>query len=165
MTPDAWWTLLAAIIMVVGLCGVIIPILPGLLLIWITAFVYGFIVGFTPVGIGVMMVLTVLVAISVIKGFVIPKQTATASGASGWSQVGGLVGAIIGFFLIPVIGVLVGALVGVLLVEILLKGNWDEAWTATKGTAKGFGISAVVDLGLGMVMLAAWSVWASTVVF
>jgi hypothetical protein len=59
----------------------------------------------------------------------------------------------------------IGALAGLLAVEVLLKGNWDEAWTATIGTAKGFGISALIDLVLGLLMITFWSVWAATVVF
>ncbi len=164
MSPTEW-SIIAAVVMVVGLAGVIIPILPGLALIWITALVYGFAVGFGVIGWVVMGVLTVLLALSFIKSMTVPRREAEAAGASGWAQFGGLVGAIIGFFTIPVVGIIVGALLGVLAVEMLLKGNWDDAWTATKGTAKGFGLAVLIDLGLGMAMIAAWSVWAATVVF
>lgn len=165
MSADVGWTILAAVIMVVGLCGVVIPILPGLALIWGTALVYGLIVGFGAGGIAVMVVLTVLLAVSMIKSVVVPRRAAQEAGASGWSQFGGLVGAVIGFFVIPVVGVIVGALVGVLLVEVSLKGDWGEAWTATVATAKGFGISALIDLGLGLAMIGTWSAWALTVAF
>ncbi|MEM9652974.1 MAG: DUF456 domain-containing protein [Actinomycetota bacterium] len=165
MTAEVGWTVLAAVIMVVGLCGVIIPILPGLALIWVTALVYGFIVGFGAGGIAVMVALSVLLAISLIKSVVVPRKAAQDGGASGWAQLGGLAGAVIGFFLIPVIGIVVGALVGVLLVEVALKGDWGEAWTATVATAKGFGISVVIDLVLGLAMIGIWAIWAASVVF
>lgn len=165
MTAELGWTVVAAVIMVIGLCGVIIPILPGLALIWVTALVYGFIVGFGPGGIAVMVALTVLMAISIVKSVLVPRKAAQDGGASGWAQLGALVGAVIGFFVIPVVGVIVGALVGILLVEVWLKGDWGEAWTATVATAKGFGISVLIDLGLGLVMIGAWAVWAATVVF
>lgn len=164
MSAEVGWTIVAAIIMVVGLCGVVIPILPGLALIWGTALVYGFVVGFGTGGIAVMVALTALLAVSIIKSVVVPRRAAQEAGASGWSQFGGLVGAIIGFFLIPVVGVIVGALVGVLLVEVSLKGHWGEAWTATVATAKGFGISALIDVVLGLIMIGTWSAWAVTVV-
>ncbi len=164
MSAELAWSVAAAVIMVVGLCGVVIPVLPGLALIWITALIYGFIVGFDAIGIVVMVVLTGLLVASIVKGILVPRRTAADSGASTWAQVGGVVGAIIGFFLIPIVGVIVGALVGVLLVELLLKGNWADAWTATKGLAKGFGISALIDFGLGLVMIGVWAVWAATIV-
>ncbi|MGB5757870.1 MAG: DUF456 domain-containing protein [Acidimicrobiales bacterium] len=158
------WSVLAAVVMVVGLCGVVIPVVPGLILIWITAAVYGVAVGFDTVGIAVMVLLSGLLVVSVIKGLVIPGRTAARSGASGLAQLAGVAGAVAGFFLIPVIGIVVGALVGVLATEYLVKGDWGEAWTATKGLAKGFGISALIDLGLGLMMITIWSVWAVTVV-
>ena len=163
MDSDIGWSIMAAVIMVVGLCGVVIPILPGLALIWLTALIYGFIVGYDALGIAVMVILTVILLASIVKGIVVPRKTASESGASGWAQLGGVVGAIIGFFLIPIIGVIVGALVGVLLVEVLVKGDWANAWTATKGTAKGFGISAAIDFLLGLIMITVWVAWAASV--
>lgn len=151
--------------MTVGLLGTLIPIVPGLMLIWVVALLYGFLVdGFNAVGIGVMLVLTGIVAISVIKGFVVPKKAADAYGASGAAQIGALIGAIIGFFVIPVVGVIIGALVGVMVVEYLNHRAWDAAWKATKGVAVGFGASALIDFALGVVMLAAWAIWAATII-
>lgn len=165
MSEEFGWTIVAAVIMVIGLCGVVIPILPGLALIWVTALVYGFIVGFGAGGIAVMVVLTALLLVSIVKSVLVPRRTAQEAGASGWSQFGGLVGAIIGFFVIPVVGVIVGALAGVLVVEVALKGNWAEAWTATIATAKGFGLSVLIDVALGLLMIGTWSVWAATIIW
>lgn len=165
VSPELGWTILAAIVMVVGLCGVVVPVLPGLALIWFTAVIYGFVVGFGTVGIGVMAALTALVVAGLVKGIVIPRRRAAMSGASGWSQLGGVIGAVFGFFIIPVLGVIVGALAGVLLVEAWIRRNWGDAWTATAALAKGFGISVLIDFGLGLVMIGLWSIWAATVLF
>ena len=160
-----WWTFLAAIVMVVGLVGVALPILPGLLIILASAVAYGFAVGFGPLGFAVIGLHVILVIVSIITGVLLPKKEAELSGASKMSQFGGLVGAVAGFFFIPVVGIIVGALAGVVLVEYLSKGDWSAAWAATKGVAKGFGKSALADFGFGLVMMAAWSVWAVTVLF
>lgn len=158
------WTGLAAAVMALGLIGVVVPFLPGLFLILATAFVYGLLVGFDSIAVAVLVVMSVLVAISIIKSVVIPSRAAAESGASMLSQVGAVIGGVIGFFVIPVFGLILGALAGMIATELAMKGNWDEAWAATKGAAKGFGISALIDLGLGTIMIAAWSVWAATVV-
>jgi len=160
MSDTATWTLLAGIAMTVGLVGVVVPILPGILLIWAVAVLYGIIVGFGVIGWVAMAVVTALAGISIIKSLIIPRQEAEKSGASTFAQLGGLVGAVIGFFLIPIVGVIVGALVGVLVVEWVAKGDLATAWKATKGVAKGFGKSALIDLVLGLAMIATWSVWA-----
>jgi uncharacterized protein YqgC (DUF456 family) len=164
MSADVGWTMLAAVVMIVGLAGVVVPILPGLLLIWLAALGYGFAVGFGPIGVVVMAVLTALVLVSLVLGVVLPKREASGSGASKLAQLGGLAGAIVGFFIIPVVGIVVGALIGVIVVELASKGNWPEAWSATKAVARGFGKSALADLGIGMTMIAFWSIWAVTVV-
>jgi uncharacterized protein YqgC (DUF456 family) len=158
------WTILAAVVMAVGLVGTILPILPGLLLIWVSALVYGFATGWNALGIIVMVVMTVGVVVGIVKGFVVPKKAADEYGASGWAQLGALVGGVAGFFMIPVVGLPVGALLGIFLVELLRLKEWEPAWRATKGTAIGFGKSALIDFGLGTVMVLTWAAWAITVV-
>ena len=151
------------LVMVVGLCGVVLPIVPGLVLMWAAALAYGFAVGWSALGVAVVTVLALLVVVGLVAGILLPRRSAAGAGASGLAQLGGLVGAVVGFFLIPVIGVIVGALLGVLVVEYLRRDDWGAAWVATKATARGFGLSVLVDLGLGMAMLALWAVWAATV--
>ena len=57
---DVAWTVLAAVLMVLGLGGVVIPVLPGLALIWAVALGYGLIVGFGTIGTATMILLTAL---------------------------------------------------------------------------------------------------------
>ena len=157
------WTIVVAVVMVLGLMGVVLPVLPGLLLIWAAALFYGFLVGFGAVGWTVVGLLTALAVVGLIKSVVIPRRAAAESGASGWAQFAAVVGGVVGFFIIPVFGLVIGALAGLLAVEYVLKGDWNEALVAVRGTAKGFGLSVVIDLVLGVLMIAAWSVWAATV--
>lgn len=160
---DLLVTVIVAVAMLVGLAGVVIPILPGLALIWAAALAYGLQVGFGVIGVVVMILLSVLTVASIVFGVILPKRAASESGASNRTQLIGVVGAVVGFFVIPVVGIVVGALVAVLLAEYADKRNWSEARTATIGVAKGFGISSLVQLAIGMVMLAIWSLWALTV--
>ncbi len=157
------WTIVVAFVMALGLMGVVLPVLPGLLLIWAAAVFYGFMVGFGTVGWTVVGLLTVLAAAGAIKSVVIPRRAAVESGASGWAQLGAALGGVVGFFVIPVFGLILGALAGLLAVEYVLKGDWNEALVAVRGTARGFGISVVIDLILGIVMIVAWSAWAAVV--
>jgi uncharacterized protein YqgC (DUF456 family) len=159
------WTVVVAVVMILGLMGVVLPVLPGLLLIWAAALFYGFMVGFGTLGWTVVALLSVLVVAGAVKSVMIPRRAAAASGASGWAQVGAVVGGVIGFFVIPVLGLILGALAGLLAVEYVLKGDWNEALVAVRSTARGFGVSVVIDLILGMIMIVAWSVWAASVLF
>jgi uncharacterized protein YqgC (DUF456 family) len=124
---DEFATAIVLVLMLVGLIGTLIPILPGILLMWIAAVIYGFAVGFDVFSIGVLAVITILATVSVAVGIALPKRAATTSGASTSSQLAAGLGAVIGFFAIPVVGIVVGALAGIALAEWRDKGDWSAA--------------------------------------
>ena len=72
-------------------------------------------------------------------------------------------GGIIGFFVIPVIGVPIGAIAGIALAEYLDKEDWALAKESTIAVAKGFGLSALAQIATGFVILILWAGWAATV--
>ena len=76
---DGEATLLVGLAMVVGLAGTVVPILPGLAVLWTAGLVYGLLVGFGPAGIGVMVAFTVIVSISVAKSILLPRRMAAES--------------------------------------------------------------------------------------
>jgi len=160
---DVVITGLVLVVLVVGLLGTVIPVLPGILLMWGGVVAYGFGVGFGPVGIGAVITATLLSGFAVALGFVLPKRLADDSGASGVSQLAAVVGGIIGFFVIPVVGIIVGALAGIALAEYLDKDDWALARRSTIAVAKGFGLSALLQIAIGFVILIVWSGWAATV--
>ena len=162
---DTLITALVLLALVVGLAGTVVPVLPGILLMWGAVVAYGFLVGFGPVGVGAVVFITLLSALAVVLGFVLPKRFADDSGASLLSQLAAVVGGIVGFFVIPVVGIVFGALFGIALAEYLDKGDWARAWKSTIAVAKGFGVSALAQIAIGFVILVAWSGWAATVVF
>ena len=79
---DTELALVVGLAMAVGLVGTIFPILPGLMLIWAAALVYGLVGGFGGVGIAAMVVITVLSIAGVAAGVVIPNKAAGTAGAS-----------------------------------------------------------------------------------
>jgi len=141
----------------------LVPVLPGLMLMWCAALVYGLLVGFGPGGVVVMVLLTMLVTLGVAAGVVLPQRAASSAGSSRRTQIGAVIGAVIGFFAVPVVGVLIGALVGVWLVAFRETRDPGVAWSTTVELAKGFGRSALAQFGIGFVMLLVWSTWALAV--
>lgn len=162
---DELATLLVLIAMLVGLVGTLLPILPGILLMWASAVAYGFAVGFDALAIVVLAVLSVLTGVALVAGVLLPKRAAVDAGAATSSQFAAAVGAVIGFFVIPIVGIIVGALVGIGLAEYHDKRDWPAARASTIAVAKGFGLSTIVQFVLGFVMVAVWLVWAQAVVF
>ncbi len=159
MSDTAVLTLLVAAVMAIGLIGTLLPLVPGLALVWCAALVYGLFEGFGTIGIVAMVVITALLVGSIVLGFVLPQRMASASGASMWAQVAALVGAIVGFFVIPVVGAIIGALLGILAAEWYRTSNFSAAVTSTKAMVVGMGWSALANFGIGIVMITTWVVW------
>lgn len=157
-------TIVVLVVVLTGLAGIIIPFLPGILLIWAGIVGYGFVAGFDAIGIGVIVIATVLSAIGVVLGFVLPQQAADAAGASKKSQLAGVLGAVVGFFVIPVVGVLIGAVAGIALAEYAEKNDWGPAWRSTKGILTGMGAAVLAQFLLGSIMIMIWAGWAAITV-
>jgi hypothetical protein len=143
----------------VGLAGTIFPILPGLLLMWAAALLYGLVGGFNGVGIAAMFVITVLTVAGVAAGVVIPKKAAGTAGASRSSLLLGAAVAVVGFFVVPIVGLPLGGALGIFLGEQLRTGDRRVAWIATKATLTGFGLAALAQFGAGVLVVLTWVVW------
>lgn len=151
---------LVAFIMVVGLFGAVLPVVPGLLLIWLAGWLYGVLTYFGPVGWVVMGLMTIFMVVGYAGGFFLPQAGGAVKGASFWAVVASFVLGVIGFFVIPVLGLPIGAVLGIYLVEYYrAEKDSQKAWETTKGVLLGFGIGVAVELGSGFVMVGLWLVW------
>lgn len=144
--------LLVVAAILVGLVGVVVPVLPGLLLVagaigvWAAAEQVWWL----------LAAVVVLSALALALKVAIPAKTARDS-ASMWAVAVGAVGALIGFFAIPVVGFIVGFLAGVLLAELARLRAMGPAWDATWATTKGIGISIAVELAAVVAMAGMWA--------
>ena len=166
MTPDTldiFITIIAGVAIASALVGTIVPAFPGIIVAWIAIAVFGFMVGFTPFGIGAMVVISILTIINYVIMVRIPKQEAEARGASRWSTMWGGIGALVGFFAIPVIGFVIGGVAGVYGSEYHRTQETGQAWHATKGVLIGFGKSTAVQLAIGLTIAVIWLAWVLVV--
>ena len=147
------------LVMLAGLAGTVLPALPGLTLMWIGALGYGLFVGFETWGIVIFAVMTILTIIGEASGYFFAQAGAAQTGASGWAIVASVVLGIVGLFVIPVVGGLIGAVLGVFLVEYYRRRNVKEAWKATTGTLWGIGLSFGLQVVIGVMLLALWGLW------
>ena len=150
---------LCVIAMVIGLFGTVVPVLPGLALIWATALVYGLADGFGTVGTIAFASITAVFAASLVSKVVLPRRRGRASGVPGAALAVGALGAAVGFFLIPVVGLIVGAVCGVLLAEYARTRDLKVAWRGTRAVAAGVGLSIALEVAAGILMVLAWGIW------
>ena len=145
--------------MLVGLLGLIIPIFPGLVIIWIGSLAYGLITGFEFPAWLMFSILTVIMIVgSLLDNFVMGKQ-AHKQGASWLSIVLAILFGIVGTFIIPIIGGFLGAILALFVAEWIHRKNWRDAINATTSLAIGCGWAVVLRFVLGVVMIALWGVW------
>jgi len=155
---NATVTLLSGVAIVVGLFGIVIPILPGLVMVWLG--VLGWAV-FSDRGWGRWVVLGVASTIA-LTGLVVkyawPGRNLKRGGVSNLSLfVGGVFG-IVGFFVVPVVGVVLGFVLGIFVAERLRLPNGSMAWRSTKHALKAVGLSMLIELTAGLFIAAVWVV-------
>jgi uncharacterized protein YqgC (DUF456 family) len=152
-----WITL---IIMAVGLFGLIIPIFPGITVIWLAALGYGVVTGFTPLAWVLLAVITVLLIIGVTIDNVLMGAKARKEGAAWSSLAFGWLAGILGTIFLPPLGGIIAAPLVVLLLEYLRQHDINKALASLRGLAIGWGASFVVRFFVGLAMIGIWLVWA-----
>jgi uncharacterized protein YqgC (DUF456 family) len=141
------------LLVVVGLFGVVVPILPGTVLVALGIGIWAVEDGSAGAWVTLVVALGCLVVGAVVK-YAVPGRRLKAAVPTRTLVVGGL-GAVVGFFVIPVVGVLVGFPVGVYLAERVRVGA-QGAWPSTVVALKAVGVSIVIELAAAVVATAVW---------
>jgi hypothetical protein len=151
--------LLLGLVMAIGAVGTIVPLVPGISLVWGAGLVYGLDRGFGTLDVVAFAMMTGLAAAATVAGYVVPKRRATRAGASRATVWLGVAGAVVGFFVVPVVGLPIGGVLGIYVGERLRTGDTIAAWRATRATITGFGIAVLVQFTAALSMIAVWLVW------
>jgi uncharacterized protein len=151
---------LALLVMLLGMVGVVVPVLPGLLLVWAAGVSTTLWVGADATGWLVAVALTVLFLLGSAATIWLPAKQGRQGGASWTSLATAMVGAAVGFVVIPVVGLLVGAFAGLLVGEQRRLGGWEPAWASVRQVLRAYGVGVVVELALGTTMIGIWLVAA-----
>jgi len=159
VSSDTALVVLVAIVMVIGVAGTVLPILPGLWLVWAAALAYGLFGGFGIGGWIAMALITGLAAAGTASGIYLPQRRAASIGVPWWGQVAALVGAVAGFFIVPVIGAPLGFVVGILVVTLVRERHFQGALAATWATLKALLMASGLQFAVGLAMVAVWVIW------
>lgn len=154
---DTAGLLLVAVVMGVGVIGVLVPLLPGLLLIAGAALVWALAEQetYSWVVFGAIMV---LLAIGTVAKYLLPARQLTQAGAPRSTLLIGAVAAVVGFFVIPVLGLPIGGVGGVYVAELRRIGDSAAARRSTWLTIRAIGFGVLVELAAGLGAVALWAV-------
>lgn len=137
----------------VGIIGVIVPILPGMLLVWLTVLVYAWRTGFEVIGWPSLVFITIIALVAGTAQVWLPLLGAQKKGAAKRAMFLGVVGAIVGTFVLPLIGTVIGYALGIFLGEYLKVRDWNLALKASLGGVAGWGISTIVEISAALLIL------------
>lgn len=150
-------TVLAGALIVVGILGLLVPVLPGLALAELGVLVWAASNGSTTA----WVVFGVCVAIGIagwVLQYTLPNKGLKRAGVSGRSRLVGVVFAAVGFFVIPVIGLFIGFVLGVYLAEQLRLKNASAAWTSTLSALRAVLMSIGIELAAACAVAVTWVV-------
>lgn len=152
MTIHTLWYVLAAVLIVGGFIGTVLPALPGVPLVFAGMLIAAWADGFQHVGLWTLIGLGVLTVIAVAVDFLAGLAGAKRVGASRLALFGAAIGTIVGIFF-GVAGLLLGPFVGALLGELFAGGTLRRATNVGVGAWIGFLIGTVLKLGVCFAML------------
>jgi uncharacterized protein YqgC (DUF456 family) len=146
-----FWTL-AVLLILVGLVGIVMPALPGHVLIFLGLLLAAWADGFTKVGIPALVVIGVIGAASYGVDFAAAALGAKRLGASKQAMVGAGLGTLLGLFLgLP--GLVIGPFVGAVLGELSTNRDWKRAGKAGLAAWIGFAVGTAVKVGIAFAMI------------
>ncbi|MFI6959984.1 DUF456 domain-containing protein [Nocardia sp. NPDC050408] len=156
---SAWGEVVVGLVILVGLVGIIAPILPGAILIFGAIAVWAFMTG----GATAWTVFAISTAFLVLSGvikYTWPGRKMKDAGVSNRALFIGAIFGIVGFFLIPVVGLFVGFVLGVYLSELQRLRDNQPAWQATVHALKGVGLSMLIELFGALLATGVWVIGA-----
>lgn len=165
LTPVA---LIGYILIILGVIGSVVPLLPGPLIIWGGALVWAWDNDFVRVGIPTLVVLLIMALLAWTSDFLINTILSRRAGASWKSIFGSILGGILGGILlsglipVPVFGSLIGATIGALAgafaIEYYDKRDVNAAVNTMKSYLGSVALAAAVEImiSLSMVFIFVW---------
>lgn len=147
--------ILVALAIAVGVVGIVVPILPGTLLIFAAIAVWAFVENNTTGWVTLGVVTALLGAAALVK-YTWPVRRMREADVRTRSLVAGGVLGVIGFFVIPVLGLAIGFVGGVYLSELANRRDQRLAWASTKHALKGVALSVGVELVGALLATVVW---------
>ena len=157
LLPERTSVWVPAILIIVGIVGIVVPVVPGLLLAVLGVLLWSYETG----GTTAWTVFGICVAIylaGVVIQFLVPGRRLRAQGVTTSTLLLAVLLGIVGMFVIPVIGFVIGFVGGIFLVEQGRSRDRTQAWTRTKNAVVAVMTSMGIELCAGVLIAVTWVV-------
>jgi uncharacterized protein YqgC (DUF456 family) len=151
------WTtvsiIICSILLLAGLVGAFVPVLPGVPIAWLGLFIYALVTGFERISIAAIVVFFVLMLLTFILDFTAPMLGAKKYRASKFGIIGAFLGFVIGIIVLGFWGIILGPLLGAFLGELIARGRPKQALGSALGAFLGFIAGTLFKFVLVLVMI------------
>jgi uncharacterized protein len=151
--------LIVGLLLILGLAGSVVPLLPGTPLIFLGALVYAVATDFTSVGAGRLLILAALAVCAYVVEHAAGALGTKRYGGSRWAMSGAVLGAVVGLFFGP-LGLILGPVVGAIAGELIRTGRLEQSVRSGFGALVGMLAGAVGSFAVAVVMVALFLWWA-----
>jgi uncharacterized protein len=138
--------LISILLIVLGVAGIFLPVLPGPVLVLAGIFLYSYLTDFAIVSIRLIILFGILVLITLIFDYFASFFTAKKFGVSKWGIMGMVLGGAIGLIIFNIIGLLVGQILGIAAGEFLSGKHWLSAVKSGGAGILGYFLSLMVKI-------------------
>ena len=148
------------ILLLPGIIGAILPIVPSVPWMFIVALIFGIIDRFQHLYWWELLILGILALISITADNVSGLVGAKGTGASRWGILGGFIGGLLGLFFFPPWGAIMGMIVGVVVLEILASRDHKKAARSASGVILGNLANIIINLILCFIFIGLFILFA-----
>lgn len=147
--------IVSAVLVVLGLVGVVVPFLPGSALVVLGVLVWAVDSG-SVAGWLVFAVCAVVVLVGAVAKYAVPGRRLRSSGVPTSTLLLGAAVGVVGFFVVPVVGLPAGFVLGIYLAEWRRLADPGPAWPATVAAVKAVGLGMLIEFVAALLAAAAW---------
>ena len=146
---------LVALVIAVGLVGILVPLLPGSVLVFAAIAVWAFLEK-TTLAWATLGIATAILAAALLVKYLWPARRMKNADVGTWSLLAGGVLGIVGFFVVPVVGLVLGFVLGLWLAEWARLGDARLAWPSTTQALRAVGLALLVELAAALSVTGVW---------
>jgi uncharacterized protein len=150
---DSLGALVPPLLIVVGLIGIIVPVLPGLVLVLGGVLVWALLEN-SPLAWTIFAVSAVIAVAGYVLQYTLPGRRMRERGVSSSTLLLAMAFGVVGFFVVPVVGAILGFVLGIYLVELSRSRDRSQAWTRTKHALVAVLHSMGIELAAALVITA-----------
>ncbi|AOY76329.1 DUF456 domain-containing protein [Clostridium formicaceticum] len=133
-------------LILLGILGIFIPVLPGPIFVLLGIVVYGFVTDFTVISLYWIVLFSILTFVTIVIDYLASFLTAKRFNVSSWGMIGMFIGGFSGLVIFNVIGLIIGQVVGLTMGELLSGRAWKESMKAGGAGVFAYFVSLIVKL-------------------